>query len=126
MANYNTREEPVKGLHGDPNASGRGFASSANSNACDEPHVAKSQPWKKFWPPGGEHTNSKSTAEDQLSPWLNWKPDPNHPDAKPWIQWLNDKKFNSNFDEKSGKYMYPVRKRGKSAPSPRATVAEGG
>lgn len=88
---------------------------------------AKSQPWKKFWPPMTDNDSPTHNAATKLdeSPWLNWKPDPNHPDAKPWIQWLNDKKFNPAFDEKTGRYTYPMRKRGQST-SPKGTVAEGG
>ncbi len=99
----------------------------SKGNPAPQAGSAKSQPWKKFWLPMTDEDSSTYDGVSGLdaSPWLNWKPDPSHPDAKPWIQWLNDKKFNPAFDEKTGRYTYPTRKRGESQ-SPKATVAEGG
>jgi len=85
------------------------------------------QPWKKFWPPKAESLVSEDRSGSVTPPWADWKPDPKNPDEKPWIQWMNDKKFNPALDEERGRQAYPLRKRGNSRdPSPKATVAEGG
>jgi len=93
------------------------------SGQASTTEAKKAQPWKKFWPPSGSRSGSDGTSDSDASPWLNWKPDPNKPDEKPWIQWMNEKKFNPALEQRAGRDAYPVRKR---SPSPRATVAEGG
>ena len=43
------------------------------------------QPWKAFWPPKIENL---APEELQKMPWLTWEPDPDHPDGKPWYDWM--------------------------------------
>ena len=45
----------------------------------------KIQPWKAFWPPNLDHIHPEDLKK---MPWLTWKPDPDHPDGKPWYDWM--------------------------------------
>lgn len=60
----------MPGIHAHPSA------------VCEE---TKEQPWKYFWPPKIE---GLTTEQLEKSPWLNYEPDPEKPDAKPWYSWM--------------------------------------
>ena len=45
----------------------------------------KIQPWRAFWPP---KVDDLSPNEREKMPWLNWAPDPEKPDGKPWYDWM--------------------------------------
>lgn len=63
--------------------------SSRSSSPTSETHFNyqddKIQPWKSFWPP---NIDNLSADEVEKMPWLTWKPDPDHPDGKPWYDWM--------------------------------------
>jgi hypothetical protein len=48
----------------------------------------QTQPWREWWPPKQDATQSMTTEERQAKPWLDWKPNPQQPNEKPWLQWV--------------------------------------
>ncbi|KAH6973822.1 hypothetical protein BKA56DRAFT_107344 [Ilyonectria sp. MPI-CAGE-AT-0026] len=100
----------------------------------DAPIATRAQPWKQAW--AAINTKDEGGKSPNMAlPWVNWKPDPNKPDEKPWISWMNDDKFNpgsektqlsvQEVDELRGRpFAYPTRKRTGSAAA--TTTAEGG
>jgi len=63
-------------------------ASQANAPPTESKDT-REQPWKMYL------VAEKQAAEDQPGgkeerPWVDWKPNPNEPFAKPWIKWNLD------------------------------------
>ncbi|KAM5371673.1 hypothetical protein ACJZ2D_007953 [Fusarium nematophilum] len=84
-------------------------------------------------PLAGNKANAESGA-----PWQGWTPDPARPEDKPWIEWMNDSRFQGKDLIKQAAADLKQRERGRErtratagrgrAPtlSPQGTVAEGG
>jgi hypothetical protein len=89
-----------------------------------QPASAKTQPWRKLWPPQPQaHGSSLNGVDD--APWTTWQPDEENPDEKPWYKWMNDPKFNPRPANK-GPDPDPDPNPDPDPPSPLATITEGG
>jgi hypothetical protein len=64
------------------------------------PEGPKEQPWKAFWP---RKANEATAEELKKMPWLNYEPDPEKPDVKPWYSWMrNDERDPSGIISRRG------------------------